>query len=199
MKHPSALKTCKEVQKVRNNIIFVGEIRTHECSVESNFVIDKTPNTARVRQLKHGTSKANGPPDRSWTAFKQQAELLLVTEPEPENDTSHEEALPERIAAFRKERRERQFGEEAVNLQRWDNIEDELGQMMDMLQESGTGTDLAFVEQLQKQEEERAEEYDFKYMYKYKYRALIIDDDQELPPLGPGQSEVNTMDDQVHP
>jgi len=27
-------------------------------------------------------------------------------------------------------------------------------------------------------------------MYKYKYRALVLDDDQDLPPLGPGQQYV---------
>jgi len=55
--------------------------------------------------------------------------------------------------------------------------------MMDLLKEPGEGTDMAYEMALKDDEK-----YDFKYMYKYKYRALVLDDDQELPSLGPGEA-----------
>jgi len=112
---------------------------------------------------------------------KARADAINALNKEPEEE--EEEHLPERIAQFRQERRQRQGDEEVVNLQRWNNIEDELSQMMDLLKEPGEGTDMAYEMALKDDEK-----YDFKYMYKYKYRALVLDDDQELPSLGPGEA-----------
>lgn len=117
--------------------------------------------------------------EEAKAAKERQAKMdALKTIDQPEEEQG---MLPDRIARFRQERRGREKGDEALNLRRWDNIEDELEQMMDMLHEEGPGVEQAYA--MAQQEDDK---YDFKYMYKYKYRALVLDDDQELPSLGGG-------------
>jgi len=184
-------KTMRSIEK--------SEIKKREIDKARQAKIQRVHEEREERERKRQEEKA-----RKKEIEKQQAEeatkaaeearerkaKMDALKPVEEVEEVPDEDVPERIAKFRQERRTRQLGEPAVNLQRWDNIEDELGQMMDMLQESGQpGSEMAFAE-LQEKQMEDAEEYDFKYMYKYKYRALVLDDDQDLPPLGPGQQYV---------
>jgi len=116
---------------------------------------------------------------------KQKADALaLIASDAPQQG---DEPASERIARFQAERRKRsnEGASEALNLQPWENIEDELEQMMEMLHDDSQGVQAYDVAQAED------EQYDYKYMYKYKYRALVLDDDDELPSIGAGSPNLN--------